>query len=120
MLETVLNLSRMIKIILDGSCSTPKKLLPSLLRISQEDIPCCEEARCRALLKEQQKQYNASPVDLNTMKLLEKSTRTLWVSKISELITEKRAEEYCKLYGDVLGVNIVEDEGKRCGNFLDL
>jgi len=73
------------------------------------------EARCRALLKEQLKQYNASPVDLNTMKLLEKSTRTLWVSKISELITEKRAEEYCKLYGDVLGVNIVEDEGKRCG-----
>jgi len=73
------------------------------------------EARCRALLKEQLKQYNASPVDLNTMKLLEKSTRTLWVSKISELISEKRAEEYCKLYGDVLGVNIVEDEGKRCG-----
>lgn len=73
------------------------------------------EARCRALMKEQQKQYNQNPVDLNTMKLLEKSTRTLWVSKISELITDKRAEEYCKLYGEVLGVNIVEDEGKRCG-----
>merc|ERR1719210_1559802 len=73
------------------------------------------EARCRALMKEQQKQYNPNPVDLATMKLLEKSTRTLWVSKISEMITEKRMEEYCKLYGDVLGVNIVEDDGKRCG-----
>jgi len=73
------------------------------------------EARCRALMKAQQLQYTASPVDLTTMKLLEKSTRTLWVSKISELINEKRAEEYCSLYGKVLGVNIVEDEGKRCG-----
>merc|ERR1719499_736021 len=73
------------------------------------------EARCRALIKEQQKNYIEAPIDLNTMKLLEKSTRTLWVSKISELITDKRAEEYCKLYGDVLGVNIVEDDGKRCG-----
>lgn len=73
------------------------------------------EARCRALMKEQQRQMNERPIDLNTMKLLEKSTRTLWVSKISELITNSRAEEYCKMYGDILGVNIVEDDGKRCG-----
>merc|ERR1719499_1514459 len=68
------------------------------------------EARCRALMKEQQRAYNSNPVDLQTMKLLEKSTRTLWVSKISELITEQRARDYCKLYGDVLRVNIVEDD----------
>jgi len=73
------------------------------------------EARCRALMKEQQKAFNQNPIDLQTMKLLEKSTRTLWVSKISELITEQRARDYCKLYGDVLRVNIVEDDGKRCG-----
>jgi RNA recognition motif-containing protein len=83
-------------------------------------------ARCHALMKEQKKHYIQFHLEFPEMKLLEKSTRTLWIGNLSEWITENQVKEAAKLYGHVMSINIVrtgvtEDARgyKRCFGFIE-
>ena len=52
---------------------------------------------CHALMKEQKKHYIQFSLEFPEMKLLEKSTRTLWIGNLSEWITENQVKEAAKL-----------------------
>ena len=49
------------------------------------------------MIKEQTKRYINFALGFPEMKLLEKSTRTLWIGNLSEWITESQVKDYAKL-----------------------
>jgi len=87
------------------------------------------ELRVKLLMEEQKKRYlkhDESILDIREMKALEKATRTMWIGNLSEMIQEFHVKENCKLYGDVISVNILrtgvqEDSRgfKKCFGFVE-
>lgn len=80
------------------------------------------EDRVNLLLKIQKRKLIDHPLDLREMQMLEKSTRTMWIGKLSEFVQEPQIEIDASQYGQVMSVNIVR-EGERgftkCFGFVE-
>lgn len=80
------------------------------------------ENRVVELLKIQKRKMVDCPLDSREMQMLEKSTRTMWIGKLSEFVQERQIEFDASLYGHVMSVNIVR-EGDcgfiKCFGFIE-
>jgi len=80
------------------------------------------ENRVIELLKIQKNKMVDHPLDPREMEMLEKSTRTMWIGKLSEFVQERQIECDASLYGHVMSVNVVR-EGDcgfiKCFGFIE-